>query len=293
MTHLTPPTQTPDRPGASATAYTTVGNSLMTTARPLPRRLLGVWAHPDDEAYLSAGLMARVIATGGTVTVLTATRGEKGTDDSAMYDTDEFGELRERELRSSLAVLGVSDVRFLGLRDGECDIADDERTIDAILRTIEDVLPDAIVTFGPDGITNHPDHRAVSRWVTEAWRRSGHGELMYATMTHDYVAFHRTLHDAIGAFADCPDGRPTSHGRSCVTLECALNESELDVKRSALARHGSQTAGLAELMGEATYRTWWRDERFRAPTATELAACDLPDWMQVERIRRAELIGVG
>ena len=60
------------------TEYMSVGNTTTPLARPLPKRLLGIWAHPDDEAYLSAGLMARVVAAGGSVTVLTATRGEKG-----------------------------------------------------------------------------------------------------------------------------------------------------------------------------------------------------------------------
>ena len=45
--------------------------------------LLGVWAHPDDEAYLSSGLMRAVRRAGGQVVVLTATRGEHGTDCSA------------------------------------------------------------------------------------------------------------------------------------------------------------------------------------------------------------------
>lgn len=287
---MTKPTD--HRPGtpAALTAYATVGNSLMKMRRELPQRLLGVWAHPDDEAYLSAGLMARVIDAGGTVTVVTATRGEKGTDDPSRYDSDEFGAMRADELRSSLAELGVSDVRFLGLRDGECDAADAGAIIDSICQVIEDVLPDAIVTFGPDGITNHADHRAISRWTTEAWRRSTHGELLYAAMTHDYVAFHRALHDEIGAFADCPDGRPAAVSRSCITLECALAEPELDRKRRALAAHASQTAVLAELMGEAAYRTWWRDEHFRAPRPSEIASCEIASH-QDEIRRPLELVG--
>ena len=42
------------------TEYASIGNRVMPLSRPLPRRLLGIWAHPDDEAYLSAGLMARM-----------------------------------------------------------------------------------------------------------------------------------------------------------------------------------------------------------------------------------------
>lgn len=266
-----------------AVEYTSVGNTLTAVARPLPRRLLGVWAHPDDEAYLSAGLMARVRAAGGQVTVVTATRGEKGTDDPAHYDQDHFGALREYELRRSLARLDVDDVRFLDLRDGECDIADDETTVTSIADVIAEVRPDVIVTFGPDGMTGHADHRAVSRWTTEAHRRSSIGELLYATVTHDWATQHRRMNAELGVYADCPDGRPVTVGRRAVALECALTEAELDVKRRALAAHGSQTAGLAASMGEDTYRTWWKQERFRRPTPAELACCALPDWVVASR----------
>ncbi len=275
------------------TAYTKVGNATMGCARPLPRRLLGVWAHPDDEAYLSAGLMARVVRAGGQVTVITATRGEKGTDDPDRYDTDQFGAYRELELRTSLATLGVTDVRFLGLRDGECEIAAASSTanaalIDAIGAVIDEIQPDAIVTFGPDGMTNHPDHLAISRWTTAAWagRWAGDignqitgptsvGDLLYATVTNEFAAQYREMHDQLGVFADFDNGQPQSVSRSDVALSCSLTETELDDKRLALAAHHSQTAGLAAAMGEEVYRIWYRDETFRRPTRSELldASC--------------------
>lgn len=268
------------------TTNTRVGNTTMTLHRPLPERLLGVWAHPDDEAYLSAGLMARVIAAGGQVTVLTATRGEKGTDDPDRYDSDAFGAHRELELRNSLAVLGVHDVRFLDLRDGECDLADANAMVDAIAATMDEIDPDAVITFGPDGMTNHADHLAVSRWTTEAWTRrwagdagdnlltgpSSAGDLLYATVTHRFAAVNRELHDRLGIFGDFPDGRPQSVVRDLVALGCELNDGELDRKRLALSAHHSQTAGLAEMMGEQTYRSWFREETFRRPTFSELTS---------------------
>jgi len=265
------------------TANTRVGNTTMALERPLPRRLLGVWAHPDDEAYLSAGLMSRVAASGGQVTIITATRGEKGTDDPDRYDSDAFGVHRELELRNSLAVLGVADVRFLDLRDGECDLADAATQIDAIAAVMDEIRPDAVVTFGPDGMTNHADHLAVSRWTTAAWVRRWNGEsgdatsgpasagdLLYATVTHRFAAVNRELHDRLGIFGDFADGQPRSVGRDLVALGCALTAAELDVKRLALSAHHSQTAGLAEMMGEPTYRTWFREETFRRPTRSEL-----------------------
>ncbi len=282
---------TAQQPAGVATAYVSAGNVLLPMSRPLPRRLLGVWAHPDDEAYLSAGLMARVVETGGDVTVLTATRGEKGTDDPARYDQPAFAAAREEELRASLAVLGVRDVRFIGLRDGECDLAYQVDAVAAIADVMDDVEPDTIVTFGPDGITNHPDHKAVSRWTTEAWRRRGRGELFYATMTHEHVRRHQQLHDELGIFADFGGRGPASVGRWCIGLECSLDDAELDLKRAALAAHASQTAPLAALMGEETYRAWWSEETFRAPSACEIVTCPVPAWMDDATMPEAELVG--
>jgi LmbE family N-acetylglucosaminyl deacetylase len=261
---------TPRIPGRStpcfATTHTSVGNRPMPLQRALPSRLLGVWAHPDDEAYLSAGLMARVIDAGGSVTILTATAGEKGTDDPALYDSAEFAAFRRAELVASVAELGVTDVRFLDVRDGECDIADDDAQIHAVLDVIDDVRPDAIVTFGPDGITGHPDHCAVSSWTTQAWNQTdGTAELLYAAMTKDFLGRNAELHDRLGVFEEY--GRtPASIVTSDVALGCRLTPAELDRKRRALARHASQTVGLADVVGEETYLNWWVDETFRCAT---------------------------
>jgi LmbE family N-acetylglucosaminyl deacetylase len=277
------------------TSYANVGNVLMPMARPVPRRLLGVWAHPDDEAYLSAGLMGRVTDGGGHVTVVTATRGEKGTDDPTRFDRDEFGAFREGELRRSLGAVGVHDVRFLGMRDGECDLTPDEEAVQAIVHVLVDVRPDAIVTFGPDGMTNHPDHRAVSRWTTEAVRRVG-GDLFYATKTRAYMDRFAELHDETGIFDDFGGRGGPRVPQSRIDLECRLTDAEMDRKRRALAGHASQTDGLATVMGENTYREWARDEYFRRPTAFELAQCPLPACFDALRETaandtRRELIG--
>jgi len=241
----------------------------------LPRHLMGIWPHPDDEAYLSAGLMARMAEAGRRVTVLTLTRGEKGTSDPTDFDQPHFAERRERELRASLAELGVDDVRVLDYRDGECDLVDNEVAIVRITEQIDAVGPDVVITFGPDGITGHRDHRIVSAWVTDAWRRVGHGELLYATMTDAFVARHAELHEAIGLFTERGGDGAASYPPDQIALTCDLSDDELDRKRRALGRHASQTQPLAALMGEDTYRTWWRTEWFRRPTPHEAATCVL------------------
>ena len=254
----------------TAISHVAVGNVTTPITRPLPKRLLGVWAHPDDECDLSAGLMARIVASGGHVRIVCATSGELGTSDPAEAGTDRFAYSRRIELQSSLAVLGVHDVHFLGLPDGGCHDADDATMADVVADHIDDIGADAAVTFGPDGITGHTDHAAVSRWTT-ARARSG-VEVLYAALTHDFVDRYRAVHDGIGLFGDLPGGRPRSVHRSHVALQVALDHGELIRKRRALREHGSQTASLAELVGEETYFSWWRDECFRRPTGSEICS---------------------
>ena len=62
---------------------TTTGLSALSA--PSTGTLLGVWAHPDDEAYLSSALMAAARDAGHRVVVVTATRGEQGTDDPGTW----------------------------------------------------------------------------------------------------------------------------------------------------------------------------------------------------------------
>ncbi len=243
-----------------------------TALRTPPRRLLGVWAHPDDEAYLSAALMARVTDAGGSVTVVTATRGELGTPDSERYGTDSFGDLREAELRASLAELGVSDLRPLGLRDGALPDADTEAQVAILADVMTEVDPEIVVTFGPDGFTWHPDHLAVSAWTTRAWEATGRrGELLYGTMTDEFARRHAGLHDRIGLFADWGPGHPATTPRAALDLECVMTPAELARKRRALGRHASQTDMIAGLFGEETYLAWVDQEAFRRPTDAELS----------------------
>ncbi|MBI3648374.1 MAG: PIG-L family deacetylase [Actinobacteria bacterium] len=71
--------------------------------------VLGVWAHPDDETYLSAGLFAHAADHGSRVVDVTATRGEGGSMDEDRWPPEKMGEVREQELVRSLAMLGVTE----------------------------------------------------------------------------------------------------------------------------------------------------------------------------------------
>ena len=221
--------------------------------------LLGVWAHPDDEAYTSAGLMAEYRRRGDRVVVVTATLGEHGTGDPATWPPARLAARRSLELRASLATLGVDELHVLGYEDGSCARGDGTEAIAAFMA---DLSPDLVVTFGPDGMTGHPDHRAVSRWTTDAWASTRPAaDLWYATVT---PAFHRTwgrLNERIGLWADQPE--PPCTEVADLARNFVLPDDLLDLKVAALEAHASQTAPLVELAGRATYREWWRTESFR------------------------------
>lgn len=127
--------------------------------------ILGMWAHPDDESWLSAGIMREALANGQRVACVTATCGEKGESaDEQRWPLRELGRIRKDELLAALSVIGVNEHYFLGCIDGECSNQDENKVLDRLVEIYKTVQPDTILTFGPEGLTGHPDHKAVSHW---------------------------------------------------------------------------------------------------------------------------------
>ena len=222
--------------------------------------LLGVWAHPDDEAYLSAGLMALARRHGSRVVVATATAGELGSPDPTWPDERVAG-LRRRELAASLSELGVTEHRFLGAPDGGCDTLAPGRGEAWVRSLIEDVDPGTIVTFGPDGMTGHADHQAVSRWTTRAWEASGRPcRLWYATRTIEHRIRWRGVDEGLGIrMGDAPRvGVP----RSDLALELVIDGELGDRKQRAIRAHASQAERLVTTLGEDRFRAWTGNEWF-------------------------------
>lgn len=226
---------------------------------PRPGTLLGVWAHPDDEAFLSAGLMAHARDAGERVAVLTATAGDQGAADPADRGPA-LARRRRRELRSALAAVGVHEHTVLGLPDGGCAAVPPSIGAAFVRRSIAAVRPDTIVTFGPEGMTGHDDHRAVHRWVTDAWHQAGEpGTLLYATLTPAFHGRWGRLNDEVGLWEREPPS--TEATDLALTVDCT---AVIDRKVAALDAHASQTAALADAVGHATLREWWATEWFVA-----------------------------
>jgi LmbE family N-acetylglucosaminyl deacetylase len=127
------------------------------------RRALAVAAHPDDIDFGAAGTIAQWVEQGWDVHYVLVTSGQKGVQD-VDQDPDEFGRLREEEQRAAAAVLGVTEVRFLGYMDNEVVL--DQQLRKDISREFRRHRPHRLLTINPellptDRFVNHPDHRAV------------------------------------------------------------------------------------------------------------------------------------
>ncbi len=137
------------------------------------RRILAVFAHPDDETTSCGGTLARYAREGTEVFVATATRGEMGALGAGglVISREELPQVREAELRAALKLLGVSPPIFLDYIDGQLKEANFERLAGEILSVMQQTRPDVVITWGPTGISSHDDHIAVHRAATEAFHR--------------------------------------------------------------------------------------------------------------------------
>jgi len=135
--------------------------------------LLAIFAHPDDETFRPGGTLALLARHGVRVEVLTFTHGEAGScGDPPLCTSAELPAVRERELHSACAALGIQAPRLLDYADGQLHEAEAETMIDHILSIVQEIRPQIMLGFGPDGLSGHPDHIAAGQWAGEAFRRA-------------------------------------------------------------------------------------------------------------------------
>ncbi len=174
----------------------------------MSRRLLFVHAHPDDESIGTGATIAKYAAEGAQITLVTCTLGELGEiippslAHLAADREDRLGEYRIGELDAACAALGVTDHRFLGgpgrWRDSgmmgtegnddprcfwQADVGEAAR---ALLDVIDEVRPEALVTYDANGFYGHPDHIQAHRVSWRAFERGVPGlAKFYATAAPD------------------------------------------------------------------------------------------------------------
>jgi len=217
----------------------------------MPGPLLLVFAHPDDESSSVAGTTAKYTQRGVSVDLICATRGEKGTRLDVPPDVD-TATAREAGLRVAAGVTGIRDIYLLGYADGDLEKADAGEVAGRVLEIMRKVRPEVVITYGPDGISGHPDHKAIGRAATAAFEtmtESGGGprKLYYVTIPESALA--RIGNENFEGLVTRPDDEVTT------IIDIS---GHLDTKIRALAAHSSQQDArwLAEMFRQAGESSW-------------------------------------
>ena len=151
--------------------------------------LMTVHAHPDDETIGTGGTMAKAVAEGKRVVLVTCTRGEMGEIVVPDLDTPDnhrrLGELRAAELERAMAHLGVTEWQNLGYHDSDmmgrpgnhdprsfwqADLDEAARRLVWLIRRYQ---PDVVTTYNDFGGYGHPDHIRTHDVTVRAFARAG------------------------------------------------------------------------------------------------------------------------
>lgn len=206
--------------------------------------ILCVGAHPDDETWIAGGVLAAAAQNGQRVAVLTATKGELGVQDHKQWPAEALAQIRAQELHDSLAILGITEHGWLGCKDGECDCVDCDMMAARLIKHIQAIKPDSIVTFGPEGLTGHADHTAVAEWCSQAVRQCGLPVMLYqAVHTQDwYDRWGKELHERANVFFNIDEPPIVDEQELAICLE--LTPELADIKYQALVAQASQMKEL-------------------------------------------------
>jgi LmbE family N-acetylglucosaminyl deacetylase len=212
---------------------------------PARRTLLAVFAHPDDEGVVGP-LLARYARQGVRVHLAIATDGRFGVRDFAKVPAgEELARTRSAEARCAAEKLGVelpSMLSLIGLPDGiartEGSPADAmvhlQRLVQEVRGLFQALRPEVVITWGPDGMTGHPDHRLVSAAVTQVFQEGQPGwprNLYYPGFPHDRAASAPT--------APGMPPLPVTHARY-LTMRVAYEEQDMERARASFACHRTQ-----------------------------------------------------
>ena len=202
------------------------------------QRVLVVTAHPDDVDFGASGTAAGWVAAGIEVTYCVVTDGDAGGFDPEVPRADIPG-IRRREQVAAAAAAGVTDVRFLGYRDGELTVTHGLRR--DISRVIRQVRPQRLLIQTPERNweripATHPDHMAAGEAAIQAVYPDARNPFAHPSLLQDEGLEPWSVsevwvmgHPTITHYVDITDTFPQ--------------------KVAALKAHESQTAHMPDLEG--------------------------------------------
>ena len=241
-----------------------------------PLTFMAVHAHPDDEATGTGGVLAQAAARGMRTVLVTCTDGGCGDGPGGVkpgepgHDPAEVVAIRERELKASCAILGVSHLELLGYADsGMMGWANNEAPgsfwstpVDVAGARLAELMvkyqPDVVVTYDENGFYGHPDHIQAHRITMAAVASSEVPAKVYWTTVprSKFEEFATVMRengedwDEEGPQGDGPEiGLPDEDVTTWIDIT-AFSRQKFD----ALAAHASQTENIFFLrLGEETF----------------------------------------
>lgn len=161
------------------TCVLTLASSVSVSAQPPRHTLVTILAHGDDEGA-AAPVLARYAREGARVFMIIATDGSQGGTSTSIPRGPELAAARAEEARCAAKALGIEPPLLLGFPDGKLGDYLGERAVlyrltARLAEELARLRPDAMITWGPDGGTGHPDHRLVSAVVTQLARTGAPG----------------------------------------------------------------------------------------------------------------------
>ncbi|OAS19229.1 PIG-L family deacetylase [Paenibacillus oryzisoli] len=161
----------------------------MNTTANKGKRLLAVFAHPDDESFICGGTLAKYAREGVEITLVSATRGDMGRrmGNPPYLNRETMAAAREIELNEACGHLGVKRLIFLDIRDKTVEFVEEESLITRIAALIEELQPDVVLTFH-EVLGGHPDHCAIGKATTAAFQRTGQRGSLYFISFGDAMA---------------------------------------------------------------------------------------------------------
>lgn len=235
------------------------------------KKLLGIFAHPDDEAAIQGGTLAKYARTGWQVDVVCATRGEAGNwGDVPNLTGALLAEVRSKELEESAALLGIRSITFLDYKDGTLSSKTPGDIEEKLISVMSDIQPDVVITHEPGGVTNHPDHSKLSYAATYAFQTYAQGrynvnpnddnppKLYYSCIPETELSY-LTKHTY---FPGELFGKPI-RGVEDKRITTVINiKQTASVKRKALQAHATQAPILAKYLDIPGNNPFFRQEYF-------------------------------
>lgn len=136
------------------------------------KRILLVFAHPDDESFSCGGMVPKYVEEGCQVNLMCATRGEEGQVGPLVnLSREQVPETRQKELEKAGTILGIHAITFMGYRDATLSGTTPGDLEDKIYKYMLEYVPDVVITADTTGISNHPDHIRLSFATTYAFQK--------------------------------------------------------------------------------------------------------------------------